>query len=87
MTVEELIAELKGMPQDAEVILQKDAEGNDYSPLSGVDANAIYKPASTWHGEIVSTEWSAYDACYESEEEWEQFKAVHPRCCVLYPVN
>lgn len=87
MTVAELIEALKDMPPAAEVILQKDAEGNGYSPLAGADANVIYKPETTWSGEVVSTEWSAHDACYDSEEEWERFKASNPRCCVLHPIN
>ena len=87
MTVAELIEELKTLPPEAEVIMQRDAEGNGYSPLYAVDGNAIYTADSTWSGEVVSTEWSASDACYESEEEWEQFKASNPRCCVLAPTN
>jgi len=87
MTVAELIEELKKLPPESEVILQKDAEGNEYSPLSEVDGNAIYTPNTTWSGEVFSTEWSADDACYESEEEWESFKASNPRCCVLAPLN
>jgi hypothetical protein len=42
MKVAELIAKLQGMPQDSIVVLQKDAEGNGYSPLSGVDPNSTY---------------------------------------------
>ena len=87
MTVAELIEELRKLPPESEVILQKDSEGNGYSPLHAVDGNAIYKPDTTWSGEVISTEWSARDACCESEEEWGTFKASNPRCCVLAPVN
>jgi len=87
MTVSELIEVLKGLPSESEVILQKDAEGNGYSPLDVVDGEAIYMPLTAWSGEVMSVNWSAEDACYESEEEWEQFKASRPRCCVLVPVN
>jgi hypothetical protein len=59
MTVAELIEELMKLPQDSQVILQTDVEGNGYSPLSAVDGNAIYKPDTTWSGEAVSTDWSA----------------------------
>lgn len=34
MKVKDLIKELKKMDQDAKVILSKDAEGNDFKPLS-----------------------------------------------------
>lgn len=87
MTVEELIAELQKLPPTAQVILQKDAEGNGYSPLCEVDGNAIYTARSAWSGEVMSTNWSAYEACFESEDEWEKYRAEHPRCCVLSPVN
>lgn len=87
MTVAELIEELKKLPPESHVILQKDAEGNGYSPLHAVDGNAIYVAESTYSGEVLSTEWSASDACFESDEEWEAFKSSNPRCCVLAPVN
>lgn len=87
MTVAELIEALKKLPPDSQVILQKDAEGNGYSPLADVDGDAIYKPETMWYGSVLSTNWSAEDACYESDEAWEKFKAEHPRCCVLAPVN
>ena len=69
-----------------EVILQKDAEGNGYSPLYAVDGNAIYVPDSTWHGEIYSVEWSADEACMEPNE-WDEFKKSNPKCVVLVPIN
>lgn len=87
MTVEDLIQELKKLPPNMQVILQSDAEGNGYSPLSEIDSNAIYTPDTDWSGEICSTEWSAEDAMFETDEEWQKFKADNPRCCVLSPVN
>jgi len=86
MKVSELIERLKSMPQDVEVILQKDAEGNGYSPLHAVDDEAIYKPQTTWYGEMYSTNWSAHDAGFASDE-WEEFKKQNQRCVVLAPVN
>lgn len=87
MTVAELIEELKKLPPESEVILQKDAEGNGYSPLHAVDGNAIYEPDTTWSGTVYSTEWSAYDAGFAPDGSWEEFKASNPHCCVLAPVN
>lgn len=87
MKVSELIEELKKLPPESQVILQKDAEGNGYSPLYCVDGNAIYEADTTWGGEVVSTEWSAKDACFESEELWENYKTNNQRCCVLVPMN
>lgn len=86
MTVAELIEQLKACPQDSIVILQKDAEGNGYSPLHAVDAAAIYRSEATWYGEVYSTEWSADDALMD-EREWEEFKKSTPPCVVLAPIN
>lgn len=86
MTVKELIAELKMFSPTAEVILQKDAEGNGYSPLRGTDPYAIYIAESTWRGDVYDLRWSAEDAGME-DDEWEQTKANHPSCVVLFPVN
>ena len=87
MTVADLINELRKLDLDSEVILQKDAEGNGYSPLSTVDGNAIYWSKSTWRGEVFSLDWTAEDAGFDSEQEWEGFKKSNRRCCVLAPVN
>lgn len=35
MKVKELIEELAGLPQDAEVLLSRDSEGNGFSPWCG----------------------------------------------------
>lgn len=87
MTVAELIEELKKLPPESQVILQRDAEGNGYSPLYCVDGDAIYVPDTTWSGAVFSTNWSAEEACFGSEKKWEKFKASKPRCCFLAPVN
>ena len=86
MTVDELIAELKQLPPDAQVILQSDAEGNSYSPLYAVDGDAIYVPDSEWHGRVYDTDWDAEDA-YMETDQWEAFKANNRPCCVLAPTN
>lgn len=86
MTVKELKKELENLPDDMEVILQKDSEGNGYSPLSGVDAAVVYVPDSTWSGDVYSVEeWSADDACMD-EDEWAEIK-TKPRAAVLFPIN
>lgn len=52
MKVRELIAQLEAMDGERIVILQKDGEGNGYSPLAGVDGtNVAYAAATTWSGE------------------------------------
>jgi hypothetical protein len=50
MKVKELIEKLKAEDPNAEVICQKDPEGNGYSPLSDWWQGA-YRADSTWSGE------------------------------------
>lgn len=68
-----------------EELQKKDSEGNGYSPLRGVDENAVYIPDSTYSGDVYSMEWSADEACKE-KEEWEEIKAK-PKALILYPIN
>ena len=85
MLVKDLIEALKEMPPDAEVVLQKDAEGNGYSPLEAVDGDAVYIAETTWSGDVYSAGWSADEACMDDEEWAELLKK--PRCVVLAPVK
>lgn len=51
MKVSELIKLLKNYKPDCQVILAKDAEGNDHSPLSDI-GDGYYLAASKWSGEF-----------------------------------
>jgi hypothetical protein len=73
MKVKELIAELQQLNPDTPVILQKDAEGNGYSPLRGVD-KALYMPDNTWQGEVYSLD--------DPDRDDRAFP-----CVVLHPIN
>lgn len=42
MKVKDLITLLQSVNPEKKVILQKDQEGNGYSPLRGIDKNTIY---------------------------------------------
>lgn len=86
MNVKELIEVLQQLPQEAEVIIAKDPEGNGYSPLSNVADKGVYVPETTWRGEVYSTEWTAEEAGMD-DEEWEQLKFKHVDCILLEPVN
>lgn len=86
MKISALKKAIKQFDDEMEVVLQKDAEGNGYSPLAEVHGNAIYIAESTWGGDVYSTEWSADEACMESDE-WEEFKALNPKCVILAPIN
>jgi len=51
MKVSELIEKLKKIDGNRIVIIQKDAEGNGYSPLSNLWEGS-YKAETTWWGEV-----------------------------------
>lgn len=85
MKVKRLIELLSTFDPDSVVILQKDAEGNGYSPLEGADHEAVYVPDSTWSGIAYSTNETADDACMD-EDEWKKHMKKK-RCVVLFPVN
>ena len=85
MTVKELKKLIENLPDDMLIILQKDSEGNNYSPLQGIDCEAVYIPDSTYSGDVYNTRWSTEDTC-KTESEWVEIKK-YPRCLVLYPIN
>lgn len=77
MTVNQLIEELRKAADaglgDAIVIMQKDAEGNGYSPLYDVEADAVYVAESTWSGDCPLPE--------------DQEEGVGVPCVILGPTN
>lgn len=83
MTVKELKEAIANLPDEMEVFLQKDPEGNGYSPLAGTDFDAVYVPNSNSSGDVYSIAWTAEDACM-SEDDWEEIKSK-PRILILYP--
>jgi len=85
MKVKKLIEELQKLDPTMDVIMQRDSEGNGYSPLADVYANCVYFPDSTSSGEVVDLLWTADEACRD-EDEWERIKKKK-RCVVLAPTN
>ena len=85
MNVKELREAIKDLPNDMEVILQKDSEGNGYSPLYAADSNAVYIPENDYSGGVYSMDWSADDACMD-ESEWLKLQKK-PRALILAPTN
>lgn len=57
MTVGELRERLTNLPADMPVILEKDAEGNGYSPLSNVFTGNRYHPESVNYGDVTDGTW------------------------------
>lgn len=86
VTVKELRELLADLPEDMQVVMSKDGEGNSYSPLSDGSSNYIYVPECTWSGDVYSTDHSAEDMDMD-EEDWEEFKATNDRALVLWPTN
>ena len=86
MKVKELLTQLLLVDPNREVVLQKDAEGNGYSPLRGVDDNAAYSPENTWSGEVKRQKLSEEDIKQGFGQEDVAPEGAQP-CLVLYPVN
>lgn len=51
MKVKELLAELTKINPELEVVMSKDAEGNNFSPCCET-CFGIYEPETTWYGEF-----------------------------------
>jgi hypothetical protein len=85
MKVKELKEAIEDLPDDMLVVLQRDSEGNGYSPLSGADPGGIYVAENTYSGEMYSDDWTADDCCLE-DDEWDALKKGD-RTLVLHPVN
>jgi hypothetical protein len=88
MKVKELRDILSLYPDDMEVIIQKDGEGNDYSPLYWCDDdNYVYIVENTWSGTVISR-YATYDEYdFDSPEEFKEYLDSGVECCVLVPVN
>jgi hypothetical protein len=85
MKAHELAKQLLEGP-DVQVIMQKDGEGNGYSPMSGSE-EAVYTAYNRYSGEVWNLNWTA-DDCDMLEEAWEAIKNNPERkCVVLYPIN
>ena len=85
MKVNELIQELSKLDPELEIIMQKDAAGNGYSPLAGADPDGIYIKHTSWNGDVYDANWTAEEADMEEDERAEILEL--PRVLVLYPVN
>lgn len=63
------------LPDEAEVVLSKDAEGNDYSPLDRAES-MFYEPETTYSGEV-----------YDHDCDGDGPPASAKPALVLWPVN
>lgn len=51
MTVKQLVKYLKGFPQNLEIIVARDSEGNSFSPVAEIGENT-YIPENQYRGDI-----------------------------------
>lgn len=77
LTVGELRFKLEAVPDDTPVILEKDAEGNGYSPLSSASLRYGYEPDSGYSGEVHEL---------DPDDEDDRREGLTP-CLLLGPVN
>ena len=84
MTVKELIETLSKCDPERVVVMSKDGEGNNFSPLADYSEGA-YVPECTWAGQVMLEKLTAADrkAGYSEEDV-----AVNGQPCVcLWPTN
>ena len=84
MKVSDLIAKLQKLDQDRVVIMSKDGEGNDFSPLDNIET-AAYCADSTWSGEVGLEKLTDKDR--ERGYDEEDVKENGVPAAVLWPVN
>lgn len=82
MKVSELIEYLKQLPQDAQVIMAKDAEGNQFSPWCGDHSEGLYYATTSWSGEFADSSDKESLELLAEEEETKPVDAI-----VLWPTN
>lgn len=85
ITVKELIEALQEFDPEMPVILQKDSEGNGYSPLAAW-GKGTYVADSTWSGEVYDEDWTAED-CAMEKKDFKKMRAKNPMAIILAPTN
>lgn len=80
MNIKELKELIKDEPDDREVYLSSDEEGNEFHKAVDVSHMIIDKS-----GLNFDASWNFEDAELDSEEEWEQYKKDHPQALVIWP--
>ena len=84
MNVRELREALSEYPDEMLVVMSKDSEGNDFSPLYEAQ-EGMYHAETTWYGEVHPTpEQIAADDAYTEEDEAPEGAE---RAVVLWPTN
>jgi hypothetical protein len=81
LTVKELKEIIANLPDDMEVVVQRDSEGNGYRTAYAADPDCVW---SDDEETIYSTNLTAQDNGME-EDEWEKMKKEKPRVLVIAP--
>lgn len=85
MTVKELREQLANLPDDMQLFLQVDPEGNGYHKVRGIDAEVL--AAFDKEGHLDSQypiEHGADGNCVD-EDEWKNMLKTLPRIGIVYP--
>lgn len=82
MKVKQLIELLQEMPEDSDVLLAIDEEGNGFNTMQGL-CKGLYPAGEP--ADWVDPEWTYEDAMCMDEEEWKERKAEMIPCIVLWP--
>lgn len=80
MTVTQLIKRLSKLNPDAQIILQRDPEGNGYSPISCAEKGYYL------NGDVYSASWTPGDCCMEEDEHAKMVASEKAQCVVLAPM-
>ena len=84
MTVGELKKQLEEMNDDDIIVMSKNAEGNNFSPLVEIGFD-LYLADSAWSGEIRPREFDK--EYFIDREEYEEVKKEAVKCVTLWPTN
>ena len=71
MTVKELKECITNLPDNMEIFLSSDDEGNSYRPMNSADTDGIVVYEDSEYN-VYSDKWTADDACMELDE-WDEF--------------
>ncbi len=87
MTVKELLEQLQDCNPEDTVILAKDSEGNDFSPMSEI-TEGRYVAESTWSGTVLLRELTP-ELVQEgyTEEDVGDLDAGAVNCVTIWPTN
>lgn len=86
-TVRDLRERLVGLPDDLPVILEKDAEGNGYSPLASISYPHYFQEESSWSGYLLDSKEDFVSDPDDPTDTYEDYIKDSVKCVVLGPVN